>query len=74
MVEAEKGNKGIYPQASVKVDENTLIEDNNGKRLKAGQLRQGQLVEIWFDGAVMESMPVQGTAIAIRASTQPDKL
>jgi hypothetical protein len=74
VVEAEKGNAGTYPQASVKVDENTLIEDNNGKRLKAGQLKQGQQVEIWFDGAVMESMPVQATAIAIRASTQPDKL
>lgn len=74
IVEAVENSKPTYPQASVKVDENTLIEDKDGKRLKAGQLKQGQQVEVWFDGPVMESMPVQATAVAIRVSRQPDKL
>lgn len=70
MVEASQGKESAYPKASIKVDDDTLIEDRDGKRLKAGQLKQGQQVEVWFDGAVMESMPVQATAVAIRVSEQ----
>lgn len=70
MVEASQGIESAYPKASIKVDDDTLIEDRDGKRLKAGQLKQGQQVEVWFDGAVMESMPVQATAVAIRVTYQ----
>jgi hypothetical protein len=68
MVEASQGKESTYPEASIKVDDDTLIEDKDGKRLKAGQLKQGQQVEVWFGDAVMESMPVQATAVAIRVS------
>lgn len=74
LVEAGKGVESAYPQASVKVDENTLIEDKDGKRIKAGQLKEGHEVEVWFDGAVMESMPVQATAVAIRVTLPTGKL
>ena len=70
MVVAATETESPYPKASIKVNDDTLIEDKDGKRLKAGQLRQGQQVEVWFDGAVMESMPVQATAMAIRVGDQ----
>ncbi|NDK55005.1 DUF3221 domain-containing protein [Pontibacter fetidus] len=66
LVEAPQNTESAYAQASVKVDDDTLIEDKDGKRLKAGQLKEGQHVEVWFNGAVRESMPVQATAVAIR--------
>lgn len=61
-----KKETGATPEASVRVTEHTLIEEKDGKRLKAAQLRQGQQVDVWFEGPVMESMPVQATAKAIR--------
>jgi hypothetical protein len=70
LVEAAEDTDSAYPKASIKVDDDTLIEDKDGKRLKAGQLKQGQQVEVWFDDAVMESMPVQATAVAIRVGDQ----
>lgn len=71
MVEADKAAASPLPKAGISVDDDTLIEDESGKRLKAGQLRKGQRVEVWFRGAVMESMPVQATAAAIRINRRP---
>ncbi|MBC5775332.1 DUF3221 domain-containing protein [Pontibacter sp. KCTC 32443] len=71
LVEAKEGSRATYPSASIKVDHNTLIENNEGKRIKAGLLQEGQEVEVWFDGPVRESMPVQATAKAIRVSLRP---
>ncbi|MEJ8756106.1 DUF3221 domain-containing protein [Pontibacter sp. H259] len=71
MVEANKTKAVAIKQASINVTDDTLIEDTDGKRLKAGQLQQGREVEVWFDGPVMESMPVQATAKAIRVKLQP---
>ncbi|MBB6610972.1 DUF3221 domain-containing protein [Pontibacter sp. Tf4] len=59
-----------YPEASITIDKNTLIEDKDGQHLKAANLQQGQLVEVWFGNEVLESMPVQTTAKAIRVDLQ----
>ncbi|MDX5422370.1 MAG: YobA family protein [Hymenobacteraceae bacterium] len=66
MVRAMEGLDVQYPDASIRVDENTLIEDADGERFELERLREGHEVEAWFEGDVMESMPVQGYAKAIR--------
>ena len=71
LVEAKQGTKTAYPKASIKVDDSSLIEDETGKRIKAGQLREGQQVEVWFTDEVMESFPVQATAKALRVQLKP---
>jgi hypothetical protein len=65
-VKAMEGLEADYPDASISIDEHTLIEDGTGKRLKPNQLRAGHEVQAWFEGDVLESMPVQGYAKAIR--------
>ena len=71
LVEAKPGTKTAYPKASIRVDDDSLIEDETGKRIKAGQLREGQEVEVWFEDEVMESFPVQATAKAMRVQLKP---
>ena len=68
LVEATESSDAAHKQASITITDDTLIEDANGKRLKAGQLQQGQQVDVWFKGAVRESMPVQATAKAVRVN------
>lgn len=66
MVKAMEGLEADYPDASIRIDEDTKIEDMNGKSLKLEQLREGHEIQAWFEGDVLESMPVQGYAKAIR--------
>ncbi|GAB3535176.1 hypothetical protein GCM10027443_23610 [Pontibacter brevis] len=66
MVKTIEGLEANHPQASVRIDENTLIEDATGKALKLEQLREGHEVQAWFEGDILESMPVQGYAKAMR--------
>ena len=66
MVKAMEGLEADYADASIRIDENTLIEDATGKELTLEQLREGHEVQAWFDGGIMESMPLQGYAKAIR--------
>ncbi|NEM98150.1 DUF3221 domain-containing protein [Pontibacter burrus] len=71
LVKADDEQATNYSQASVTVNKNTLIESKDGKHLKAGALQEGQLIEVWFEDEVMESMPVQARAKAIRINLQP---
>ena len=67
MVKAIEGLQADYPDASIRIDEDTKIEDADGKPLKLEQLREGHEIQAWFEeGGVLESMPVQGYAKAIR--------
>jgi hypothetical protein len=52
-------------KAVVTVTDATVIESRSGRRLRAGDLRQGQTVGVWFDGEVMQSYPLQGKASRI---------
>ena len=65
-VEAADGIKANYPNAVITIDQHTLIESKKGKRLKVGQLHEGLQVDVWFGKGVMETVPVQATAKAIR--------
>ncbi|MBC5993473.1 DUF3221 domain-containing protein [Pontibacter cellulosilyticus] len=69
LVKALDGIKTTYTEANISIDKNTLIETQNGEELKVEQLREGQEVEAWFEGEVMESMPVQGYIKALRVTT-----
>ncbi|MEX1195519.1 MAG: DUF3221 domain-containing protein [Dehalococcoidia bacterium] len=64
-VEGEVEPDTQYNRASVRVDEDTDIYSLfDGEPVRAGysDLRQGQTVEVWFDGPVAESDPVQAKA------------
>lgn len=65
-VQALEGVEAKYADASIKIDEHTLIEDEDGKELSLSQLREGHEVQAWFEGDVLEKMPVQGYAKAVR--------
>lgn len=66
MVKSIEGLDANHPVASLRIDENTLIEDTTGKELKLEQLREGHEVQAWLEGGIMETKPVQGYAKAIR--------
>lgn len=70
LVEAPEERKERVPEASIIVTEETKIEDSTGKSLSVDALRQGQEVEVWFGETIMESLPVQADAIAIRIRNQ----
>lgn len=68
LVEAVEGIETNYPKASLRIDGNTYIEGIDGAILRLENLREGQLVEAWFEGQVMESFPIQAHASAIRVN------
>jgi hypothetical protein len=70
MVKTIEGVESKFPDANITIDDNTLIEDFKGKRLKAGQIREGQQIQAWFEGDVMESMPAQGYVKAVRLKSE----
>ncbi|RAU82329.1 hypothetical protein [Pontibacter arcticus] len=55
-----------YTRASIKIDQNTLIETATGKPMKIENLREGHEIEAWFIGDVQESDPVTAQAKALR--------
>jgi len=68
LVEAPPGAQ--YPvgdKASVTVATSTKVIDEAGASVDAASLTAGTRVDVWFDGPVAESYPVQGTASWVRA-------
>jgi hypothetical protein len=56
----------IADQAQVTVAPQTLFFDAAGKPGNPANIRVGTKVVVWFEGAVAESYPVQGTARAVQ--------
>jgi len=56
----------VSDKASVRITGTTDVFDAQGSSVTWESLAQGQEVEVWFDGPVAESYPVQGTAGAVR--------
>jgi hypothetical protein len=55
-----------YPGAQVTVARGMrVVRRSDGRAVSAGDLRVGTRVEIWFTGAIRDSLPVQATAAAI---------
>src|SRR5262245_2764894 len=51
-----------YDKAIVRVTSKTKIEKTDGKDAQAGDLKEGDKVEVWFTGPVARSYPPQATA------------
>jgi hypothetical protein len=68
LVESVEGVQTNHTKATLRIDANTHIETLDGSTLKLDHLREGQLVEAWFDDQVIESFPIQAHAVAIRIS------
>lgn len=63
-------NGATYDKAYVTVTEDTVIYIN--EEMSFEDLAEGQYVEIFFEGAAMESYPVQATARQINVIVEPD--
>lgn len=66
LVEAVEGLYTSHDKATLRIDKKTHIETTDGRLLRIDHLREGQLVEVWFDGQALESDPVQAHASAVR--------
>ena len=66
LVETPQGEPTFdYDKAMVRITDETDIlrqSDSTYEEAAFEDLAQGQLVDVWFTGAVAESYPVQGTA------------
>jgi len=56
----------VSDKAQVTVNPSTMFFDSAGKSTKASGISVGTSVRVWFDGAVAESYPVQGSAQAVQ--------
>jgi hypothetical protein len=54
----DRGNRAIW----FSIDKKTVIEYSDAKRAAASDLKKGQAVHAWADGATMKSYPEQATA------------
>jgi hypothetical protein len=52
-------------KAVVKITSTTEISDASGKTVAASALREGQVVRVWYGGAVALSYPLQTEAVKI---------
>ena len=52
-------------KAVVKITGTTEIRDAAGKPVAASAIREGQMVSVWFGGAVAQSYPLQTEAVTI---------
>lgn len=67
LVEAEEpSDTAVSDKASVTVTSETELLDATGAATSPEALAEGQTVEVWFEGPVAESYPVQGTAGTVR--------
>ena len=55
-----------YDLAQVRAVSTTRVYDSADRLIDVGDLENGMLVEVWLDGPVAESYPVQATAGAMR--------
>lgn len=67
-VKGEPDNGATYDYAMVTITPDTEIYKNGAIRF--GDLETGMYVNVFFDGAVAESYPVQGTAALVNVVTE----
>lgn len=68
LVEGEIESDTQYDRASVGVTGATRWYDADGRPAGSGVLAIGSQVEVWFEGPVAESYPVQATAGAVKVT------
>lgn len=65
-VESIPSNANAGLKALARVDAVTVVLSVDGKAGEFRSLAVGQWVRLWFDGAIAESFPVQGTAGTVK--------
>jgi len=71
-VEGGKQPDGAVAQvAMVTITPSTQVFGPDGKSADPATIVQGATVKVWFEGAVAESFPVQGSARAVQVVTSP---
>ncbi|WP_439880026.1 DUF3221 domain-containing protein [Pontibacter sp. MBLB2868] len=70
MVKAVEGVEAKYREANISIDDKTLIEDSKGEKLTVEQLQEGQEIQAWFEGDVVETLPARGYVKAVRIKAQ----
>lgn len=65
-VESNPASANAGLKAVAKVDAVTVVLGVNGKVGEFRSLAVGQWVRLWFEGAILESFPVQGTAATVK--------
>jgi hypothetical protein len=66
LVEAPAASGSAGNKAQVTITPQTQFFDAKGGLGKAAYIKVGTKVAVWFEGAVAESYPVQGTAKAVQ--------
>jgi hypothetical protein len=56
----------VSDKAQVTIEPATMFFDAQGKSTKGSSIAVGTQVKVWFQGAVAESYPVQGSASAVQ--------
>jgi len=56
----------VSDKAQVTIAPGTTFFDQNGQPTDGGGISVGTQVSVWFEGAVAESYPVQGTALSVQ--------
>ena len=69
-VEGEESEEFDITAASITINKETELLDENGKSIKFEKLNEGNVVEVEFVGDLAESYPVQATAKTIRIVAQ----
>lgn len=64
-VEGEIEEDTIYDKANISINDKTKVFKGDNK-VNFIELKEGQIIEVIFDGAVAESYPVQGKAKKIK--------
>lgn len=65
LVEEKPAETSGSSKASVRITSETAIVDASGTRRGVADLKEGQLVSVWFTGPVAKSYPVQVNASKI---------
>lgn len=66
LITGSAANGFEYDIAQVRAVSTTRVYDSADRLIDVGDLENGMLVEVWLDGPVAESYPVQATAGAMR--------
>jgi hypothetical protein len=67
LVEGDEQPTGaVSDKAQVTIAPETTFFDQDGQPTEGGGISVGTKVRVWFDGAVAESYPVQGAALAVQ--------
>ncbi len=61
----------VADKAQVTIAPSTQVFGPDGSQTAASTIVPGASVKVWFEGAVAESYPVQGTARAVQVLTAP---